>query len=154
MKKVLSIVLSLVMVLGMVAFTGCGSSGGDGESTGGDVKIGVILVGDENEGYTYAHIEGIKEAAEACNISEDQIIWKYTIGEDETCADAAADLADQGCTAIFSNSYGHQSYMQSAAEQYPDVTFVACTGDTAAASGSAGIHAVASRRRRCTPAAG
>lgn len=135
MKKILSIVLSLVMVLGMVAFTGCGSSGEDGESAGGDVKIGVILVGDENEGYTYAHIEGIKEAAEACNISEDQIIWKYTIGEDETCADAAADLADQGCTAIFSNSYGHQSYMQSAAEQYPDVTFVACTGDTAAASG-------------------
>lgn len=135
MKKILSVVLSLVMVLGMLAFTGCGSSeGGDSESAS-NVKIGVILIGDENEGYTYAHIEGIKAAAEACGIAEDQIIWKYTIAEDQTCADAAADLADQGCTAVFSNSYGHQSYMLDAAKQYPDVTFVSCTGDMAGVAG-------------------
>lgn len=128
MKKVLVIMLTLIMTFSMAA---CGG----GSDSSSDVKIGVILIGDENEGYTYAHIDGIKKAAEKVGISEDQIIWKYTIGEDETCLDAAKDLADQGCTTIFSNSYGHQSYMASAAEEYPDVTFVAVTGDTAAVSG-------------------
>lgn len=129
MKKVLVIIMALIMVFSMTA---CGGGSNDESS---DVKIGVILIGDENEGYTYSHIDGIKKAAEKCGISEDQIIWKYTIGEDETCLDAAKDLADQGCTAIFSNSYGHQSYMQSAAEEYPEVTFIADTGDTAGVAG-------------------
>jgi basic membrane protein A len=43
------------------------------------LKIGVILVGDENEGYTYAHIEGIKGAIAALGIADDQVIWKYSI---------------------------------------------------------------------------
>ena len=101
------------------------------------IKIGVILVGDENEGYTYAHIEGIKEACAALGIPDDQdhIIWKYSIPEDETCYDTAVDLAEQGCTIIFSNSYSHQSYMVQAAEEYPNVLFCPATGDTAAVCG-------------------
>ncbi len=99
------------------------------------LKIGVILVGDENEGYTYAHIEGIKGAIAALGIADDQVIWKYSIPEDETCYDTAVDLAEQGCTIIFSNSYSHQSYMVQAAEEYPDVMFCPATGDTAAVCG-------------------
>ena len=87
--------------------------------------------GDENEGYTYAHIEGIKEAASELGIAEDQIVWKYTVHEDATCYDAAADLVDAGCNFVISNSYGHQSYMQQAAEEFTDVTFVSMTGDMA-----------------------
>lgn len=130
MKKVLSLILSVVMLLGCCAmFAGCGNASGD------DFKVGVILIGDENEGYTYAHIKGIREAAASLGLSENQIIWKYTIGEDEQCGDAITDLVEQGCTLIFSNSYGHQSYMQTAASENPDVMFVSCTGDTAATSG-------------------
>lgn len=109
-----------------------------GEKVTGDaskVKVGVILVGDENEGYTYAHIEGIKEAAKAVGIKDSQIVWKYSIKEDESCTDAAKELVDAGCTVIFANSYGHQTYMQKAAKTYPKVTFVSMTGDTAKASG-------------------
>ena len=43
-------------------------------------------------------------------------------------------MAEQGCQIVFSDSYGHQTYMMQAAAEYPDVTFVACTGDMAAAS--------------------
>ena len=121
--------------------TGSEASEGNEESApekdASAVKIGAILVGDENEGYTYAHIDGIKKAAAAVGIPEENIIWKYSIPEDESCYDAAIDLVDQGCTAIFSNSYGHQSFMQQAAGEEPDVQFVAMTGDTAAMSGLA-----------------
>ena len=36
-----------------------------GDAVGTDIKIGVVLIGDENEGYTYSHIKGIQEAAKA-----------------------------------------------------------------------------------------
>ena len=64
-----------------------------------------------------------------------QVVFKYNIPEDETCYDTAVDLAESGCNIIFSDSYGHQSYMQQAASEYDDVMFVACTGDMAAPSG-------------------
>ena len=78
-------------------------------------KFGVILIGDENEGYTYAHIDGIKTAAKALGVADENILWKYTVPEDQTCYDAAIDLIANGCTTIFSNSYGHQTFMQTAA---------------------------------------
>ena len=144
MKKFLATLLALVMVLSLVA---CGGgddtktpdsstpstgdtttpSGGDtssGDSAAADVKIGVILIGDENEGYSYAHIAGIRGAQQNLGLTDDQIIWYYTIPEDETAYDKCVDLADQGCDVIFTNSYGHQSFAQQAAAEYPDVTFV------------------------------
>lgn len=130
MKKILSVLLVLAMIL---SFAACGSEGGDEGNS--DVKIGVILVGDENEGYTQAHIEGIKAAMAATGITEDQVTWKYKIPENEQCYDEAASLADAGCSYIFSNSYSHQAYMQQAAAEFPDVTFIALTGDTAKSSG-------------------
>ena len=135
MKKFVSTILIVLLML--VSLCGCASNNNNvdpGEDVK-PVKIGVILVGDENEGYTYAHIEGIKAAAQANGIADDQVIWKYSVGESQDCYDAAIDLVEQGCTAVFSNSYGHQSYMQKVAEEYPNVQFVACTGDTAAISG-------------------
>ncbi len=107
----------------------------DAEADYSEFKIGAILVHDENSGYDLAHIEGILQAVEALGLSADQVTFKYNIAEDESCYDAAADLADAGCDIIFSDSYGHQTYMQQAAIDFPDTTFVSCTGDTAAFSG-------------------
>lgn len=161
MKKLLSLLLTGAMVLSLTA---CGSTAAEApaadaateeaapaedaaaeeeaapaeETTAAapaDFKVGVILVGDENEGYTYAHIEGIQAAMKTLGLADDQVIWKYTIAEDATCYDAAMDLVDAGCSVVFSNSYGHQTYMQQAAQEVPDVTFVSMTGDTAAISG-------------------
>ena len=146
MKKFLAMLLALVMVLSLAA---CGGSKTEApaetekpaeteqtEEPASDVKIGLICVHDENSGYDAAHIDGLKTACEALGIDvASQVIMKYNIPEDETCYDTAVDLAEEGCGIIFSDSYGHQSHMQQAAEEYPDVTFVACTGDLAAGSG-------------------
>ena len=154
MKKLLALVLALAMALALVACGGGNAStpssntpastpagdastpeeGGDA-APAADLKVGCILVGDENEGYTYAHIKGIEEAIAATGIPAENVIMKYSVPEDEKCQDAAIDLVEQGCTLILSNSYGHQSHMQQVASEYPDVTFVACTGDTANQSG-------------------
>ena len=128
MKKILALLLVVVMVFAMTA---CGTK----EATGDDIKIGAILVHDENSGYDMAHIEGLTKACEALGISMDNVSFKYNIPEDETCYDAAAELADDGCNIIFSDSYGHQTYMALAAEEFPETIFVACTGDLAAAKG-------------------
>ena len=142
MKKFLAMLLALTMVLALAA---CGGkkeetpapaeTPAEAPAEESAVKIGLICVHDINSGYDAAHIEGLQTACKELGIPESQIVMKYNIPEDETCQDTAVDLAEQGCTIIFSDSYGHQMHMQAAAEEYPDVTFVACTGDLAASSG-------------------
>ena len=78
MKKLLGIVLSAAMLLSMAA---CGSTAASSaassaaadstadaatatDATASDLKVGVITIGDETEGYTAAHINGIKAAAQ------------------------------------------------------------------------------------------
>ncbi|NLC72915.1 MAG: BMP family ABC transporter substrate-binding protein [Ruminococcaceae bacterium] len=101
---------------------------------GGKFKVGVILLHNEQIGYDAAHIDGLKGAFEKLGIKEDQVTWKYNIPEDETCHDAAVDLAEAGCNIIFANSFGHESYLMQAAEEYPDVLFCHASGQSAATS--------------------
>ena len=96
MKRIISLLLVLSLVF---VFTATSAMAADDT-----LKIGVILVHDENTGYDYAHIKGIETAAVAVGISEDQIIWKYNISEDETCYDTAMDLVEQGCDYFLSDS--------------------------------------------------
>ena len=123
MKKLIALILAAALCLVACA------------AMAQDLKIGVIVVGDETEGYTLSHMNGIKEAAAALGIADNKIVWKYKIPEDQTCYDAALDCIGQGCNLIISNSYGHQTYMVLAAEEYPDVTFASMTGDFAALTG-------------------
>ena len=113
-------------------------------ATGGiakeDLKIGFVYIGDENEGYTAAHYNGAMEMKEALGLSDDQIIVKWNIPEDETAKDAAMDLAAQGCQIVFANSFGHESYVIEAAKEYPDVQFCHATGFQAASSGLSNMH--------------
>lgn len=104
------------------------------------IKVGIIYVGDENEGYTESHMKGIDEMQKALGLSDDQVIEKTNIPEDESCYDAAVDLADQGCTIVFGTSFGHESYLMQAATEFPDVQFCHATGYQAATSGLANMH--------------
>ncbi|MFA9464950.1 MAG: BMP family ABC transporter substrate-binding protein [Velocimicrobium sp.] len=110
------------------------------ESMDPDIKVGVIYVGDENEGYTEAHMKGIADMKAALGLSDDQVVEKTNIPEDETCYDAAIDLAEQGCNIIFANSFGHEDYMVQAAGEYPDVQFCHATGYQAAIMGLENMH--------------
>ena len=124
MKKFVAFALVLAM-----AFALCACTPNEDKD---DFKVGVILVGDENEGYTYAHMEGIEAARVACGLEKDQIIYKYNIEENEACYQAAVDLVEQGCKIVFANSFAHESFLIQAAKEYPDVLFCHATGQTAA----------------------
>lgn len=149
MKKFLSVLLVALM---MFAMTACGSEdkssnekpSNDSSSGAGvaieDLKVGAIFVGDENEGYTAAHYEGLKGMMSALGLSEDQVIIKRNIPEGQECYDAAVDLADQGCQIIFANSFGHETYMIQAATEFPDVQFCHATGTQAVSSGLKNMH--------------
>jgi basic membrane protein A len=165
-KRTLSLLITLAMTATLIA--GCGSSSTTKDSTASDeaktesseaatkdsttkaegdktadasaIKVGVIYVGDENEGYTEAHMKGIEAMKKNLGITDEQVIEKTTIPEDESCYDAAVDLADQGCNIIFANSFGHESYMMQAAAEFPEVQFCHATGYQAASSGLANMH--------------
>ena len=146
MKKLVAVILTLVLALSLAACAAPAAEEApaveeapaeeavveEAPAEEAAVKIGVILVHDENSGYDVAHIDGMEGAKAAHGLTDDQVIYKYNIPEDETCYDTAVDLVEQGCTLIISDSYGHQSFMMQAAREYPEVQFVAATGDTAA----------------------
>lgn len=138
MKKVLAIGLAAVMAVSMSAPVFAEDEGKGIAKE--DLKVGVIYIGDENEGYTAAHMKGIDEMEEKLGLDDSQIIEKTLIGEDEGCYDAAADLADQGCQIIFANSFGHETYILEAAGEYPEVQFCHATGTQAASSGLSNMH--------------
>lgn len=144
MKKFLALLLAGLMTMGLAACGGdpapaastpAASGSGNASTAASDFKVGAILIGDENEGYTFAHIEGIRAACQTLGI--DAPIFKYTIAEDESCYDAAIDLAEQDCDIIFANSFGHEPYLAQAASEYPDIYFGHATGTTARTAGMA-----------------
>lgn len=139
-KKLASLFLVAALIVTMFAVASCSKDEGINDSTGENFRVGVILIGDETEGYTKAHMDGIKTAAEELGLTDDQIIWEYVVGENNTCYEKAKELALKGCQLIISNSYGHQDFMIQAAKEYPDTTFISMTGDFAAIGGAENFH--------------
>ena len=144
-KKALSIILTAVMAVGMM--TGCGAQASDGSSSAdgngaadSDFKVGIMYIGDENEGYTAAHMAGIDGMMENLGLDDSRVSEKTNIPEDESAYDAAVDLAEQGCDIIFANSFGQESYVIQAATEYPDIQFCHATGYQAASSGLPNMH--------------
>ena len=133
MKKLISLIMAIAMMLCMVASAETAGIPAD------QIKVGAIILHDENVGYDYAHITGINAAAEANGLSAEQVIYEYNIAENEDCLSAAKRLVAQGCNVIFADSFGHEDYMIEAASSYPDVMFCHATGYQAASTGMENI---------------
>jgi basic membrane protein A len=128
-KKLIALLVCLTMaMIPVLASCGGGSSSGGGSD---EFKVALICLHDENSTYDLNFINGFKEAMGNLGIDEDHYMIKTGVPEGQECYDAAAELADAGCKLIFSDSFGHQDYMLQAAQEFPDVQFVSCTGDKA-----------------------
>ena len=150
MKKTLSIVLALILAMGILA--GCGGGGSvtkpeqpdnpdianTGEEVGdddylpaSDIKVGFIMLHDENSTYDNNFITAAKEVCKKLEISDENCIIKTNIPEGQECYDTACDLADAGCNIIFADSFGHEDFMIQAAKEFPEVEFCHATGTKA-----------------------
>ena len=123
------------MVIGMVAFTGCGSK--DDSSNGGDFKVGFICLHDENSTYDKNFIDAANAACEELGV---EAVIKTNIPEGQECYDAAAELVDAGCGIVFADSFGHEDFMIQAAKDFPEVQFCHSTGTKAHTENLANYH--------------
>ncbi len=148
MKKLLALVLAMMMVL--VCFAACAKTDVDAEDskdvasdststgkTASDLKLGFIFLHDENSTYDKNFLDA---AVAACEANGVEYVLKTNIPEGQECYEAAADLADQGCDAVFADSFGHESFLIQAAKEYPDVQFCHSTGTMAHTENLANFH--------------
>ena len=131
MKKILALVLALVMCLCVVSSLATEKE---------DIKIGVILLHDEDSTYDLNFINGVNDAAANLGLAEDQVIIVRNIPESNECYEAAMDLVDEGCQIIFADSFGHEDFMISAAKEHAEVEFCHATGTKAHTEGLANFH--------------
>ena len=149
MKKILAFLLAAMIVL---TFAACGEDNGGTPTPTPDVKgmsadvlprnamtpsveipadfkIGMICLHDENSTYDNNFIQALRQVQKDLGLSDDQVVIVTNIGEDSSCYDAAVDLAkNKGCKVIFADSFGHESFMKQAAQEYPEVQFCHATG--------------------------
>jgi len=150
MKKLLALLLAMVMVLSMAA---CGApaetpDGTQGETPDGtqgtnapaaaDVKVGFIFLHTEQSTYDKNFIDAAIAACKEMNV---EMAQKTDIPESNACYEAAVELIEvEECDIIFADSFGHESFLIQAAEEYPEVQFCHATGTQAHTAGLANFH--------------
>ncbi len=136
MKKLLALGLAAtVAVAGLGAFAGC-----SGVGAGDSIKVGFIALHDDNSTYDKNFLDAIRQACKNKNIPDENLVIRTGIPEEQDCYDAAADLADQGCDVVFADSFGHESFIMQAAQEFPEVQFCHATGTYAHTAGIANHH--------------
>ena len=134
MKKLISALLAVAMLFSLAA---CGA-GEDKKSD--DLKVGFIFLHDENSTYDKNFMDAAKAVQKQLGLTDDQVMFKTNIPESSECYEAAAALADAGCDLVFGDSFGFETYMIQAAEEFTDVQFCHATGTQAASSGLSNMH--------------
>lgn len=134
-SSLLSMLLSAVLLLSAVFFQGCAlrdegytSDRFQAATEVGDDRIGIIYVGDELDGWTAAHMTGVRTAINELNIPDDKVIELFNVKEDESAYRACITLINQGCKLIFATSYSFEDYIIQAAREHPEVEFCHCSG--------------------------
>jgi len=104
------------------------------------VKVGLICLHDTNSTYDKNFIDSMEEARVALGLSQDQVLVRTGIGEDNACFDTASQMVAAGCNVIFADSFGHEDFMIQAARQFPNVQFHHATGTKAHTEKLANYH--------------
>ena len=135
--KILAVLLVLALAIGVFAACTKKPENESTEPTAEKLKIGFIMLHDENSTYDLNFINGAKAACEKLGV---EAVIKTNIDESSDCYETAADLADSGCKIVFADSFGHEDFMIQAAKEYTDVQFCHATGTKAHTEGLANYH--------------
>ena len=105
-----------------------------------DFKIGFILLHDEQSTYDLNFINAVEKVKTVLGLTNEQVIYKKNVPESNACYEAACDLVDEGCDIIFADSFGHETHLLKAAEEFPEVEFCHATGTMAHTAGLDNFH--------------
>lgn len=147
MRKHIAVVIALVMAF---SICGCGSSkalfpentGSQQETKTADsnsMKVGYLLSSDGDAPDTVARVEGIRKMQEETGLTNAQILIKESVKKTD-CEKKAAELAEKGCSIIFSENPEFESVLEETAKNYPDVQFCQEGGKLAKDSGLSNFH--------------
>ena len=158
MKKLVAVILTLVLALSVAACAApaaeepattegteapATTEGTEATTEGTEapaIKVGFIMLHDENSTYDLNFINAAKEACATLGIPEENYVIKTNVPEGQECYNTAAELADAGCNIIFADSFGHEDYMIQAAKEFPEVQFCHSTGTKAHTEGLSNYH--------------
>ncbi|MDP4088084.1 MAG: BMP family ABC transporter substrate-binding protein [Bacillota bacterium] len=133
MKKLMSIAISLVLVLG-IFLTGCaksseGTSGSSSNGTAKKLKIAFLYVGPVGDGgYTYAHDQGRKYLEQQLG-DKVETTYKENVAEDDAVVQQVCeDMINNGAKVIIGTSYGFMEGMKKSAEAHSDIKYLHCSG--------------------------
>lgn len=93
-----------------------------------DITVGFIYLHDENSTYDRNFMNAAKAACEKLGVN---YLEKVGVPETSECYEAAADLVDHGADLVFADSFGHESFILQAANEFKDVQFCHATGTMA-----------------------
>lgn len=133
-KKIVALVLVIALAASLaVALAACDDQGTQSVTSFSpiakeDIKFGLICLHDENSTYDKNFIDAAREACDDMGV---ELVVRTGIPESAECYDAAVSLINDGCNMIFADSFGHESYILQAAQEYPNVRFAHATGTTA-----------------------
>lgn len=143
----------LCLLLAASLLFGCGHV--PEEKAAPDYQIGIVLIGDENNCYSNAHVLGIRNACEALGLKEEEnILIMYSVPGDDSCYRAIVSCIEQGCSLVFTDDASHERYTIQAASEYPEFQFVAIGGSSAATRGLANFHNASTKSQDSYYAAG
>lgn len=126
MKK--SLVMLLLVALVMSLFVGCAAPApaATPEAPKSDLTVGFIYVGPIGDGgWSFAHNEGRLYLEKELGV---KTLYKESVPETQECEKAIKDMIDGGATVIFATSFGFMDYVEKVAKEYPNVTFLHCSG--------------------------
>ncbi len=97
----------------------------DTEVTKETTKVGVILNGSkDDQSWSQSHYEGLQQTAAKLNL---EILYHENVKEDSVTA-LVDEFVVQGCKIIIANSFEFGTYIEAAAEKYPEIYFLHATG--------------------------
>ena len=132
MKIAMVFILSIVFA---VSLTGCKSNETVQWSPGqpleiSEVKIGMIYLDDAESGWSYSHELGILETQKAFGLSDEQIIRKLNVSEEDASniESAISEAIAEGANVIIAPSWGFMDVCEQMAAEHPNVIFAHASG--------------------------
>lgn len=128
MKKLLSCLVTVTLILTMLV--GCGSSSSTEKTSDKEevMKVGFVYIGPVTDGgWTQSHDEGAKYLEEQLG-DKVEVIRKENVSEGPDSEKTIRDMVDLGCKVIFTTSLGYMDYTEKVAKDNPDVVFLHCSG--------------------------